>query len=312
MSDNHVRELERSLREDLKSSTALGTGLEYGLNGFGDFLDQFSDKDNINKDMYDTSISVEVYRNFLNWLFSTFRVDELAFRKDCIGRLGNIEGKRVLITSCGLGEDVKVASDYVGANGFVHAQDLSRHFVSLAAEKCSGSNVVLTVSDALDLPYIDDYFDAVYHFGGINLFGDISLAISEMNRVCKVGGTVLFGDESVARHLRESDYGEMFIENNSLWKQDVPLQHLPVYAEDIRLSYVLGNCFYLLSFRKSDCFPDVDIDIEHRGLRGGSVRKRYFGKIDGVDVTLKKQLYARAKLENVSVNQLVEKLLGES
>ena len=211
-----------------------------------------------------------------------------------------------------MGEDIKVASDYVGANGFVHAQDLSRHFVSIAAEKYSESNVVLTVSDALDLPYVDDYFDAVYHFGGINLFGDMSLAISEMNRVCKVGGTVLFGDESVARHLRKSDYGKMFIENNSLWKHDVPLESLPLYAEDISLTYVLGNCFYLLSFRKSNHFPDVDLDIEHLGLRGGSVRKRYFGKIDGIDVTLKKQLYARAELENVSVNQLVEKILGES
>ena len=83
------------------------------------------------------------------------------------------------------------------------------------------------MSDALSLPYCDNYFDAVYHFGGINLFGNIRLAISEMERVCKLGGQVMFGDESVAMHLRDSDYGKMFIHNNSLWEETLHYHVFP-------------------------------------------------------------------------------------
>ena len=83
--------------------------------------------------------------------------------------------------------------------------------VKNAADYNQNKSVCFTISNALDLPYKDDYFDAVFHFGGINLFGDVAVAIAEMDRVCKTGGNVLFGDESVASHLREHDYGKMFI-----------------------------------------------------------------------------------------------------
>jgi SAM-dependent methyltransferase len=282
-----------------------------GLNhmGFIDLSAEMSSSDELNRRMYDNNLSTEVYRNFLNWLFKTFKTNELEFRKSCIEQLGDIEGKKILITSCGLGEDIQVAAELVGKNGFVHAQDLSQHFVSLVAKKYSLDNVILSVSNALDLPYKDGYFDAVYHFGGINLFGNINLAISEMNRVCKVGGKVLFGDESVAEHLRKEDYGKMFMENNVLWAEKVPLEQLPLYAIDIKLSYVLGNCFYLIQFTKGETLPEVDIDIEHIGHRGGSVRKRYYGRLEGIDVDLRNSLYELAKKKNTSVSRILEELL---
>ena len=310
MSDSLFLELKNSLLQKYELNDALNEE-RIVKNGWIDLLSEELCFDKFNKEMYDTSLSVDIYRNFLNWLFATFKVDEFDFRKSCIEQLGDIKGKNVLITSCGLGEDVKVAGDCVGENGFVHAQDLSRYFVTLVAEKYLAPNVVLTVSNALDLPYRDNYFDAVYHFGGINLFGDISLAIFEMNRVCKVGGTVLFGDESVALHLREDDFGKMFIENNILWKEKVPLEHLPLYATDINLRYVLGNCFYLIKFKKGSSLPTVDIDVEHIGYRGGSVRKRYFGKIEGIDVKLKNKLYEKAKQQGTSVSRIIENLLKD-
>lgn len=98
------------------------------------------------------------------------------------------KGDRVLITGCGLGEDAVFCSESVGLEfGIVHAQDLSSKFVEYASNLVP-ENVVLTVLNALDLPYKDNYFDAVCHFGGINLFDNIKQGIAEMNRVCKVGG----------------------------------------------------------------------------------------------------------------------------
>ena len=71
-------------------------------------------KTDLNTDMYDAENSAEIYRNFLEWLFATFKEDERSFRKSCLERFGNLNAKKILITSCGLGEDVSVASELVG------------------------------------------------------------------------------------------------------------------------------------------------------------------------------------------------------
>ena len=155
----------------------------------------------------------------------------------------------------------------------------------------------------------DDYFDAVFHFGGINLFGDVAGAIAEMDRVCKTGGNVLFGDESVASHLREHDYGKMFIKNNALWACQPPLNHLPVFCDNISLRYVLGNCFYMIKFRKNKKLPNHNIDVIHKGTRGGSVRTRYYGQIDGVDPSCVNKLKRVAKKNRKSIVATLEEAI---
>jgi len=282
-----------------------------GNGNYANLLFETTKDDEVNQEMYDTEKSVTIYRNFLTWLFSTFEISEDKFRKDCIKHLELHNGEKVLVTSCGLGEDVAICCDAVGDSGFVHAQDLSLQFIDYVAQKTTRNNVVFTVSNALHLPYKDNYFDAVYHFGGINLFGDIKQAISEMNRVGKVGGRILFGDESVALHLRETDYGKMFIKNNKLWESYLPLEYLPLFANNIWIRYVLGNCFFLIGFEKHADLPDVNIDVEHIGHRGGSVRKRYFGELEGVDETLKNKMYDYAKENKKSVSRMLENMIRE-
>ncbi|MEY8673109.1 class I SAM-dependent methyltransferase [Francisella philomiragia] len=262
-------------------------------------------------ELYNNDASVEVYKNFLDWLFETFDTNEKAFRKEWLSLLNLKKGYKVLITGCGLGEDAIFCSEAVGLkSGVVHAQDLSSRFVEYASSLVP-ENVVLTVSDALDLPYKDNYFDAVCHFGGINLFDDIRQGIAEMNRVCRVGGQVLFGDESVAQHLRETEYGKMFIKNNHLWGSDAPINLLPETAESIFLRYVLGNCFYLIGFRKGKTLPNANIDLIHKGYRGGSVRTRYYGELEGVDPESKQKIYNYAKASNKSVVEILESLIEE-
>ncbi|MBM3515999.1 MAG: class I SAM-dependent methyltransferase [Alphaproteobacteria bacterium] len=149
--------------------------------------------------------------------------------------------------------------------------------VLLAERKNTGANVVFSISNANTLPYSDRYFDAVFHFGGINLFGDTRKAIAEMARVCKIGGRVVFGDESIAPHLRGTEYANIAINNNRLWEAATPMDLLPHDAIDIQLNCVLGNCFYVIGFSIGDGLPYMNIDIKHKGTRGGSARTRYFG-----------------------------------
>ena len=268
-----------------------------------------SDEDKNNLDMYSAPVSIEFYENFLHWLFATFEQDEKIFRHDVISRLKLKEGDKVLITSCGFGSDIPICLEFVGETGEVHAQDLSKEMVLYSASRINKENLLFTISNALDLPYKDKYFDAVFHFGGINLFGDMKKSISEMERVCKIGGRVVFGDEGISPHLREKEYGKIVIKNNPLWGLPTPLDLLPEAAQNVELRYILGNCFYLISFEVGEGLPSINLDVQHKGYRGGSMRSRYFGEIAGVLPEIKNNLYAYAKENNTSVHEILNEAL---
>ena len=78
---------------------------------------------------YENESSIVYYKNFLKWLFKTFKISEKNFRKDWINYLKLKKGQKVLITSSGLGGDIKSCLDLVGKDGEIHAQDLSLKFV---------------------------------------------------------------------------------------------------------------------------------------------------------------------------------------
>ena len=305
------------LTEDLRSTFDVSECAELISHSAGehanvlDFL-QFrrpSAQDSFNIEVYSSPASKETYRNFLDWLFKTFAVDETDFRNRLIAKLDLVPGSRVLITGCGFGDDVQICLDLVGTKGEVHAQDLSKEMVFSAANAYTSMNSLFTISNALDLPYQDRYFDAVFHFGGINLFGDMSRAIGEMERVCKVGGRVLFGDEGIAPHLKNTEYGKVAISNIKLWESKAPMDQLPPNAINIGLQYELGNCFYIISFTVNSDLPYMNIDIEHKGVRGGTARTRYFGQVEGVTVSAKEKIYRVARERNVSAHRLLSELI---
>ena len=81
-------------------------------------------------------------------------------------------------------------------------------------------------------------------------FENIELVISEMNRLGRSGRQVIFGGESVATHLSETDCRKMSITNKSLWEAMLPVLHLSSNALNIQTLYVLGNCFTLFALTK--------------------------------------------------------------
>jgi SAM-dependent methyltransferase len=250
------------------------------------------------------------YRNFLDWLFQTFDEDEATFRRRLVQKLNLGHGQRVLVTGCGLGDDIPPILEMVGSDGEVCAQDSSSEMIAAALMRMdktgSGRQVQLSISDATQLPFLDNFFDGAFHFGGINLFGDIKSAIAEMNRVVKPGGRVVFGDESVAPWLRESEYGQISITNNALWGADSPIDMLPETAADVTQSWVLGNCFYVIDYRVSNDLPYMNMNVPHKGGRGGSMRTRHFGQLEGVTEESKRYVLEDAKRKGVSVHDWLE------
>jgi len=267
-------------------------------------------------EMYDQKTSVRTYRNFLDWLFQTFDEDEGSFRANVVARLRLRPGNKVLITGCGLGDDVPPAAEAVGRTGEVHATDLAAGMVVAASNTLSTGqhslkNVRFAVCNALQLPFPDHFFDGAFHFGGINLFDDVRASIAEMERVVRPGGRVVFGDEGIAPWLKGTEYGRVAVNNNSLWAAEVPIALLPKNAVDVQVSWVLGNCFYLIEFAVSETGPYMNMDVPHKGGRGGSMRTRYFGQLEGVTETTKKFVQEDAARKGITIHDWLEQLINE-
>jgi ubiquinone/menaquinone biosynthesis C-methylase UbiE len=286
------------------------------------FVDEkmLSGGDKFSQAMYKKDDAESVYENFLTWLFQTFKQDEITFRNSLVEKLNLKKGDRVLVTGCGLGDDVKCIFPKIGSTGEVFAQDISDLMIVATARKLSGAestqvnvnNLYLSVSNASMLPHPDSYFDAAYHFGGINLFSDVKSAIHEMARVVKVGGKVVIGDEGVAPWLKENEYGKVAIRNNKLWALEPPLPLLPETASNVHLTWVLGNCFYVIDFEVSDSGPLMDIDVPPKGVRGGSIRKRYFVQLEGIDPELKETVGLAASTAGTSVSAWLEQVISKA
>ena len=266
-----------------------------------------------NEIKYATNNLNERYRNFLNWLFKTFKVDEKTFRRNMFQKLSITENMNVLITSVGNGDDIiSLKSMFSNLELNIYAQDISETMCDFTLLRLKNENIHIkdiNISDLARLPYKSDFFDIVFHFGGINWIKNKSAALSEMVRVSKNFGQIAIADESVGPWLRTSLFGKMMIENNSLWSAEVPLDALPTNINQVKLEYILENCFYFLTFIKDSKFPNVDLDVRHIGPRGGSIRTRFFGKIEGIDPLLAEAVRRKATTIGMSEVDYLEMVL---
>ena len=250
--------------------------------------------------------SAEKHDNALRWVFSTFGADEASLRERLVERLQLESGARVLVTGAGTGNDLPFLARRLGGRGEIYAQDIAQQMLlagverQRAAVEKSGVTVRFSVSDATRLPFADGEFDAAYHFGGVNLFSDVRRGIAEMNRVVKTGGKVVVGDEGLAPWLRDSEIGRMLIRNNALYGCEAPLALLPETVRSPTVTWELCNTFYVIDFVACREPLPIDIDVPHVGTRGGTIRTRYLGQLEGIDPALRERLYAEAARRGVS------------
>lgn len=267
------------------------------------------------KTEYSAVNAAELHDNALRWLFKTFQTSEEALRENLVARLGLRPGQSLLVTGAGAGNDLPYIAEKMAWQGTIYAQDIAgqmllagaeRHGAALAAR---GIDIHFSVSDATHLPFGDASFDAAYHYGGINLFPSVAAGIAEMNRVVRPGGRVVISDEGMAPWLRTAEIGRQLIANNALYACEPPLALLPETARDVRLSWELHHCFYVIDYVVGDGPPPIDIDVPHVGRRGGSIRKRYFGQLEGVDPALKQAAYEEAERSGLSRVEFLERAL---
>ena len=106
-------------------------------------------------------------------------------------------------------------------------------------------------ADACHLPFADDTFDAVFHFGGLNTFGDVAAALREMVRVAKRGAPIVAGDEGMSESRRRTWLGRLLGRMNHLNLCRRPFAEVPWdQVEAFELHWAWRELFYVLRFRK--------------------------------------------------------------
>jgi SAM-dependent methyltransferase len=158
------------------------------------------------------------------------------------------------------------------------------------------------VSDGGNLPFPAGYFDAVFHFGGFNEFSHQRESMEEFARITKKGGKIVIGDEAIPPWLEGTEFAEIVGTNNAMFKHKAPLHTVPEGARDVTVRWVLGGCFYLIEFKKDEGTPPLNIDLAHKGRRGGTMRTRYFGQLEGVTMEAKKLAKQAAQRSGLSLH----------
>lgn len=113
-------------------------------------------------------------------------------RRDLIAPLELKRGDWVLEMGAGTGSNLLIIAAQIGKEGRLFALDLSPGMLAVAREKLARKRLEaeFVLGNGAYLPYKDDMFDAVFHFGGINTFGEKQRAIAEMVRVAKPGANL--------------------------------------------------------------------------------------------------------------------------
>jgi ubiquinone/menaquinone biosynthesis C-methylase UbiE/uncharacterized protein YbaR (Trm112 family) len=254
------------------------------------------------------------YDQFLPLTFSTYGEDERAVREAMADKLNLQPHHVVLETGAGTGRDSEVIAGRLGPAGRLYVQDISPSFLRKNVERLRGSPVQVepALANGYYLPFPDKCFDACFHFGGINSFGDIRRAFAEMVRVTKVGGKIVVGDESMPPWLRHTEFGRVLMNSNPEFRYEIPLDKLPVEARKTRLEWIIGGVFYLIDFTVGVGEPEADLDFPIPGVRGGTHRTRYHGHLEGITPEAKRLAYEARARTGKSMHQWLDDVVREA
>lgn len=271
------------------------------------------ERQSLGKNEFSIINAASIHDNAMQWLHDVHGTSEESFRKKLIEILDyrKKDSPKILVTSAGAGNDLPfLLKAFPGCELYI--QDIAFEMMEAAIKRnlpqLEDGLVKFFIGDACTIPFDDNSFDIVYHFGGLNLFEKIDLGIKEMHRVAKVGGIIQFGDEGIAPWLYNYEISKVLVQNNPLYKCEAPLRHLPLGVSDFKLQYLFNNCFYLIRYVKSGD-PAIDLDVVHKGGRGGSLRTRYYGILEGINPDIKEKIYKLARESGKSRVQFLEELI---
>lgn len=173
-------------------------------------------------------------------------------RGDLIQRL-EPKGGRFLEVSIGPGVNLPYFFAAAGVDE-VFGLDISLGQLQRCQKFCQkkGWAVDLFLAQAEELPFKDNSFEGVLHFGGINFFTDKSAALHEMIRVARPGARIVIADENEGL-ARVYDWSIPGFKQNFAGKRDAvvsPINLLPEGMKDLQAENLWFGAIYCLSFTK--------------------------------------------------------------
>ena len=175
-------------------------------------------------------------------------VDMVKGRKQIISFLDLKPGMKILEVSPGPGVFQKYLRKDIGEAGELVALDLSMGMLRQCQRRNEKLKVQLIHGNAQFLPFADNSFDALYHFGGINLFNDPQKAISEFIRVVKKDGIVSWGDEGFSDNYKHERRKKIMLKINPGFAKPRPV--IPVSVYDVKENEVYDGLAYLVVAKK--------------------------------------------------------------
>lgn len=243
--------------------------------------------------------------------FTLYNENESEVRNYMIDLLELKPDFKVLEVSAGTGKDSELILNRLNSQGQLFCLDISPDMLLNAKKRLVNFPTYTEVvcGTACDLPFDDNSFDALYCFAGVGHFPDLPKGLKEMARVVKPGGKVVFCEKNVPLWLRNSEYGKICINNNSMFEYEAPLKFIPVEARNVGIRWIIGNVHYVVDYTVGVGEPKGNFDLVLTGERGGTFNTRYFGKIEGVTKETKDLAIRARKKLNVPMAEWLDNLI---
>jgi ubiquinone/menaquinone biosynthesis C-methylase UbiE len=175
-------------------------------------------------------------------------LDIMEGRKEIVTHLDLYPGLRLLEVSPGPGVFQKLLRDNIGKNGQLVSLDLSKNMLR-QCKRQKDTNAILVHANGQYLPFAENSFDALFHFGGINLFNEPERAIQEFMRVVKKGGMVSWGDEGFSGDYKDGWRKSVLTRMNPGYLKNRPA--IPGSLTDVKTFTVYGGLGYLVVGKKA-------------------------------------------------------------
>jgi SAM-dependent methyltransferase len=243
------------------------------------------------------SLNADSYDLYNHITFEIQGFDEYAVRQEVVDLLKIAEGDKILELGCGTGRDsILIANKAQKVNAKLHCLDSSLPMIRKCREKLQGlfsSDVIYAMGSGENIPFEDNYFDHFFSFVAFTPILNKERCLKEIARVVKPGGKVVLGSEGLLPSLKDRDFGKKIIHNCDLYKDNPPLDILPIEARNVSLRWILNGIIYILQFDVEEGEVEGNFEKIISGKRGGSINSRYYGDLGGVSVETK-ELFLKA------------------
>jgi len=155
---------------------------------------------------------------------------------------------RLLEVSPGPGVFQPLLRRAVGEAAEIAALDLSLGMLRQCRLRHDNLGVALIHGNAQHLPFAEASFDALFHFGGVNLFNDPERALGEFARVVRPGGILAWGVERMSTRYRHPLGRRLLPRLNPGFRKTPPAP--PPFLSETRTHEVYGGLGYLVVARR--------------------------------------------------------------